>query len=227
MRRLRAWVWAIILCGLAGAVAWLAWNIEDLRPLDLKQPPDFLTGFHLQRLKMDPPRCYAALERGDVAHVLAPARPVENGCGYEDGVTLTRAPVNYGGNVTLRCAAMAALTAWQRHVVEPAAREHLGTGVAAIRQLGTYSCRNINNRDTGRRSQHASANAIDVAGFTFSDGSTVSVLNDWNDAGAKGRFLRAVRDGACPLFGAVLSPDYNALHRDHFHFDMGLYSVCR
>ena len=43
--------------------------------------------------------------------------------------------------------------------VEPAAREHLGTGVTAIRQLGTYSCRNINNRDTGRRVHRAKAEA--------------------------------------------------------------------
>jgi len=25
----------------------------------------------------------------------------------------------------------------------------------------------------------------------------------------------------------TLSPDYNAAHRDHFHFDMGPYSSCR
>ena len=169
----------------------------------------------------------AALERGGVDHVPASARPLVDGCGYEDGVTLRRAEVGYGGAVTLRCPALAALVMWQRHVVEPAAREHLGAGVTAIRQFGTYSCRNINHRATGRRSQHATANAIDIAGFTLEGGSTVSVLNDWNDTGAKGRFLRAVRDGACPLFGAVLSPDYNALHRDHFHVDMGLYAVCR
>jgi hypothetical protein len=28
-----------------------------------------------------------------------------------------------------------------------------------------------------------------------------------------------VRDGACDLFATVLSPDYNAAHRDHFHLD--------
>ncbi|GGE27737.1 extensin [Agaricicola taiwanensis] len=227
MQRLRATVWAIIILGLLGAAAWLIMNIERLRPLDLKAPPDFLTGLHLQRLKMDAPRCLAVLDEGNVDAQPATSRTMQNGCGYDDAVVLRGDPVGYGGAVTLRCPAAAALVMWQRHVVAPAARQHLGTEVTTIRQLGTYSCRNINNRETGRRSQHATANAIDIAGFALANGDSVSLLRDWDDTGAKGRFLRAVRDGACPLFGAVLSPDYNALHADHFHFDMGLYSVCR
>ena len=37
--------------------------------------------------------------------------------------------------------------------------------------------------------------------------------------GAEATFLREVRTGACDLFATVLSPDYNAAHRDHLHFD--------
>ncbi|MDH5833499.1 extensin family protein [Luteimonas kalidii] len=40
-------------------------------------------------------------------------------------------------------------------------------------------------------------------------------------------FLRAVRDGACQWFDAVLGPDYNAAHADHFHFDRGGGRICR
>ena len=50
-------------------------------------------------------------------------------------------------------------------------------------------------------------------------GTRISVAGDWGDAGAKGRFLREVRDGACRLFSTVLSPDYNRAHRDHLHLD--------
>lgn len=46
-------------------------------------------------------------------------------------------------------------------------------------------------------------------------------------ANPKAAFLRQVRDGACHGFSAVLGPDYNAAHRDHFHFDRGPYRVCR
>jgi hypothetical protein len=47
----------------------------------------------------------------------------------------------------------------------------------------------------------------------------VSVVNDWTAGGAEAAFLREVRDGACRVFATVLSPDYNAAHRDHLHFD--------
>ena len=76
----------------------------------------------------------------------------------------------------------------------------------------------IYGRDSGDWSEHATANAIDIAGFVIEDGTRISVLRDW-DAGERGRFLDDVRDGACDLFATVLSPDYNAAHRDHLHLD--------
>ena len=71
--------------------------------------------------------------------------------------------------------------------------------------------------------------SIDIAAFVLEDGARVTVLGDWNGDAADAAFLRTVRDGACPLFATVLSPDYNDAHRDHFHFDQaGRYSgVCR
>jgi hypothetical protein len=76
-------------------------------------------------------------------------------------------------------------------------------------------------------SQHATANALDIAGFRLADGRRISVLADWSDSGDKGRFLREVREGACKQFNTVLGPDYNAAHRNHFHVDMGRWQVCR
>ena len=46
-------------------------------------------------------------------------------------------------------------------------------------------------------------------------------------AGAEAAFLREVRDGACRWFRAVLGPEHNAEHRDHFHLDRGLWNACR
>jgi hypothetical protein len=121
---------------------------------------------------------------------------------------------------------MTALILWERQMLGPAA-ERYGKKLTAVRHLGTYSCRNTDHRREGRRSEHATANAIDIAGFTFADGSSLSVTKDWKDDGAKGRFLHEVHDGACRAFNVVLSPDYNAAHRSHFHFDMGRWVVCR
>ena len=80
-------------------------------------------------------------------------------------------------------------------------------------------CRRLYGRDSGSWSEHARANAVDIAGFTLADGTRISVAGDWEEEGARGRFLKEVRDGACRLFATVLSPDYNAAHRDHFHLD--------
>jgi hypothetical protein len=54
------------------------------------------------------------------------------------------------------------------------------------------------------------------------DGRRISVLGDWGDEEEEDDeavFLHRVRDGACGIFGTVLSPDYNEAHRDHLHLD--------
>jgi hypothetical protein len=230
-RRLRAILAFVFVVAVAAALALAAINaralLDRLAPFDLAAPPDWATGLHLYLLRGDPKACFAALDRGKVDYALAPVRPIVNGCGYEDGAVLRHSEVSYGGGVLLRCGALVPLLLWQRHAVEPAALQAFGTRVTAIRSYGTYSCRNINHARSGRRSQHASANAIDVAGFVLADGTRISIARDWNDAGARGRFLHAVRDGACRFFGVVLSPDYNALHHDHFHLDASYWHACR
>jgi len=77
------------------------------------------------------------------------------------------------------------------------------------------------------RSRHATAEAFDVAGFVLADGRRIRVLGDWSADTSSAKFLRDVRDGACRFFDGVLSPDYNAAHRDHLHLDRGRYRYCR
>lgn len=220
-----------LFAALVAGIAIAAWNYERLldryAPFEFDRPPNLLTPLHLHLMKTKPERCFAALERGNIAHTRTAPHEGRDGCGYSNAALLQRSNVSYGGRVLLQCPAMAALLLWERQVLGPAAERHLGSKVTAVRSLGTYSCRNVNRSKERRRSQHANANAIDIAGFSFADGSRVTLLQDWSDADAKGRFLRAVRNGACSLFGAVLSPDYNAAHRNHFHFDMGEGRVCR
>ena len=116
---------------------------------------------------------------------------------------------------------------FELHVLQHAAREHLGQEVVRVDHLGTYACRNLYHRDSGPRSEHATANAIDVAGFVLADSTKISILSDWDGDPGKAAFLRAVRDGACRFFDVVLSPAYNEAHRDHLHLDMGDRRACR
>jgi hypothetical protein len=226
LRALRRVVFAIVLFGVSG-FALGSYYFDYLFPFDLDREPHFLTKFHLSSLDGEPDRCFAALDRAKVEYRRVPALEREEGCGYADAVRITRADVNYSGGVTLRCPAMLALLMWERHVLVPAAQTQMERAPLSLRHLGTYACRPIMGRKGRALSQHAFANAIDVAAVTLEGGQTVSVLRDWEDSGAKGEFLRALRAGACRIFNATLSPDYNAAHENHFHFDLGRWRVCR
>lgn len=198
---------------------------EDLpwTPLDLSQPVGIFTGRKLAELADEGPRCKALLRRAGIGFTALPRRAQGEHCGHDHAVRFTRGgalgigyrPATLGTN----CAVAASLALWEWHVVQEAALRHFGQEVTAIEHFGSYSCRRIYGRDRGMWSEHATANAVDIAGFVLDDGRRISVLQDWEAQGAPGHFLREVRDGACDLFATVLSPDYNTAHRDHLHLD--------
>ena len=118
----------------------------------------------------------------------------------------------------VQCAVGNAFAGWARFGVDRAARQILGSGVRQIDTFGSYACRNV--AGSSRRSAHATAGAIDIAGFVLEDGRRISVENGWNGGTrAERQFLRVVQRSACKRFGTVLGPDYNAAHRDHFHVE--------
>jgi hypothetical protein len=104
---------------------------------------------------------------------------------------------------------------------------------AVLARGGPSLCTPAPNAPPGKRSQHATADALDIAGFTLADGKSISVLRQWeaDDAatvsGPEALFLREAHRGACRYFKGVLGPDYNAAHSDHFHLETGGYSMCR
>jgi hypothetical protein len=189
--------------------------------LDLGQPVGVFTGRKLTALR--PVQCHALLSAAGVRFVALPPRTSDRQCGYRDAVRLSTAgsatiayrPANLGTS----CSVAASLAMWEWDVVQPAALGHFGSKVAVIDHYGSYNCRRIYGRAEGGWSEHASANAIDVAGFRLANGRRMSVARDWNSGGDRAAFLREVRDGACDLFATVLSPDYNRAHHDHLHLD--------
>ncbi len=227
-----AGLWSLLLdlalVGLLLGVAVARWApAEDLpwTPLRLDQPVGMATGLKFARAAADPRQCRLVLASGGVSVVEEPDR--------DAGACATRNTVRLPGQLlspaapVMTCPQALAYAFWTRHAVQPAAIAELGEPIARIDHYGTYACRNMYGRATGRRSEHAFANAIDVAAFRTASGRRVSVLSDFRKTGAEGRFLHRVRDGACPWFRAVLSPDYNAAHRDHLHLDRGRFGACR
>ena len=201
-------------------------------PLDLDAPVGRATAGKIATL--DGPACRALLDQAGISYRPRAARG-SGRCARAAAIAWApggRRRIRYApARPPLACPLAAALTLWEREVVQPAARRQLGADVVAIDHYGSYACRRLYGRPTGDWSEHAGARAIDVAGFLLSDGRRVTVLRDWNRPGGASRFLHEVRDGGCRLFGTTLSPDYNAAHRDHLHLDEArrglLWQACR
>ncbi|TVV72107.1 extensin family protein [Sphingomonas solaris] len=191
--------------------------------LDLGQPVGLFTARKLAMLADDAPRCRMLLADAGVRATRLPPRIGPGGCGYADGVTLgpggTRGIAFAPAPLGTSCAIAASLAVWEWEVVQPAALAWFGRPVTRIDHFGSYSCRRIYGRASGRWSEHSTADAVDIAGFRLGDGTRITVARDWKGGGKKAAFLHDVRDGACRLFATTLSPDYNAAHADHLHLD--------
>jgi hypothetical protein len=187
--------------------------------LDLTDPVGRFTGRKLAALTQEPAKCRALLRAAASEDVPIPPRLISSDCGYDDGVRLASSDVRFApAGLVTACPVAAALHLFEAEVQRSALRL-FNSRVAAIEHAGSYSCRRLYGRSEGQFSQHATADAIDVTGFRLADGTRISVLRDWSDEGPNGAFLHEARDAACRLFATVLSPDYNAAHRDHLHLD--------
>jgi hypothetical protein len=180
------------------------------------------TSFKLDKLREDLPACRALLDTTGQRYAVLP--PIDGGfyCGYRDGIRFDRgggAP--FSPPAATSCVVAAALFLWQKQVIDPAAERHFGSRIVQIDTFGSYNCRGVRGGREGRWSEHATANAIDIAGFRLADGRRITIAGDWSRDDARGHFLHDVRDGACPIFSTTLSPDYDAAHRDHLHLDRG------
>ncbi len=247
---------AVIGITIAAAYHRLPDRLDPFAPLDVRaDPAPVVTRLKLAQLRRDRTFCDAALATSEL-RVERVAHLSQRGCALADVVHV--APENrvFGNGFHATCPLAVSLAMFMRHVAQPAARRHLGSEIASVQHLGTFSCRPIRNGKAPKNqeadepvimSEHAAANAIDIVSFRTRDGRLVSVGKHWKKDGtvqvasagptstpaaspadeAASKFLREIRDGACGLFHAVLGPDYNALHRSHFHFDMGRYRQCR
>lgn len=203
--------------------------IAALFPVDLNVPDAYFLDWRLAALKGDRELCRRVVKPPLVAtSEIDDAQPVD-GCGWRNGVRLAsiagvRLPVD-----KLTCELTAALALWITHDVQPRAQTILGEPVTAIEHMGGYACRNIRGSPafSNWRSQHAGANALDVSAFVLSKGRRIAVQKHWGAETPEGQFLREIHQRSCRYFRVAIGPDYNAAHRDHFHYDRGTFSACR
>ena len=121
---------------------------------------------------------------------------------------------------TASCKMAQALQRWVDEVVQPKAKAYLHATVVRIGPLSGYDCRSRYGDSAQRLSQHAYANALDVAEFVTAKGEHIAVADAWSAGDERAAFLRDIHDGACKIFGTALGPEANDAHKNHFHLDM-------
>lgn len=231
MRALRGLLLLALLLGAAAVGVWHGWialppQWNPWAPLDVRAEPNLLTRYKLMRLRDNLPLCAQALDTSGLRVTPQAASP-DAKCPLSDAWRVQGGDVALSSSFLASCRLAVSFALFERHALQPAAQSVYGQAVARVDHLGSFACRNVYGRENGRLSQHASANALDIAGFRLADGRAISVLKDWPKDNQDARFLRQVRDAACEVFSVVLSPDYNAAHRNHFHLDVGPWWVCR
>lgn len=222
----------VVLSAAVFAAFWLGLVPQRFSPfaaVSLADPPVWFLDFRLSALKHDPVACRSVLRPPVIEAAAIPNQPFKSGCGWDNAVHVASAAGVHTPLDPLTCEMAAAHALWLKYEVQPAALAAFGVPVTAIHNFGTYACRNIvgNRIWKSFRSQHAFANALDIAAFTLKDGRLISVRKDWKGDTRESRFLHDVHAKSCRYFRASLSPDFNQAHNNHMHLDRGPFASCR
>lgn len=144
------------------------------------------------------------------------------GCGIDQPIEVAEAiPGIDTGGAQMRCETARALGHWLKDTVQPALKIAMpDRRITGITTGSTYACRLRNGASTGKISEHARGNAIDVAAFRLDDGSEITMKPRHEDGTLEGAFQRTATAGACLHFSTVLSPGSDAAHQDHLHMDV-------
>lgn len=183
--------------------------------------------------------CHDALEAAGVRYRAATLTPHREGktkkkpgilCGADQVVVYLGSPakIAYVPGPPLVTCTMALALARVDTLVQEEAERHLGQPVTRIKHIGTYACREM-AAYPGWVSEHSYANAIDLEVFTLKNGRSFSVLSSFERAAEtktkEGAFLRSLSrrlfDEA--VFSTVLTPFFDANHKNHFHLDQARY----
>lgn len=202
---------------------------QSLPALDLNAPSSSQVQQQLYALRANPAQCQAALRqaRGLTVEPLKDWQDAPQ-CVVSNTSRMLSALALPDRKLPLTCPMIAGYHLWVRESVLPLARKYFGQDVKTVETFGSYACRNRNGQTNAPVSEHASANALDVAGFLLADGRRIRVHRDWNGGDSTVRaFLRETHRSACRYFSIVLGPEADAYHKDHFHLDMGHWRKCQ
>jgi len=112
--------------------------------------------------------------------------PIRKGrCGTPAPIKLkalgTGVRVKISPPASLNCNMVRALNLWLEEKVQPLAKASFGAPVIEIKNISSYACRHRYNNPKKRLSEHALANALDIAGLKIANGKYVSLLKHWGE----------------------------------------------
>ena len=157
--------------------------VEKVKPTEPPHPSEIKTpDWTEQEIAEAKAACAKLFET--VKIVPEPLAPLRKGqCGAPAPVKVraigAEPPVEIAPSATLRCGMVAALERWFAEIVQPAAAKHLGEPVIRIRNVASYVCRPRYNDRRKRISEHALANALDIAAFETKSGKRVVLRDHW------------------------------------------------
>ncbi|SIQ27652.1 Uncharacterized conserved protein [Rhizobium sp. RU20A] len=166
----------------------------------------------------------------------ATAKPIDDGegCGIAAPITVTEIlpGITLAPEGVMGCHAARALARWTKETVIPTASLAGETAtVTSIEQASAYVCKRRNGAATGKMSEHAHGNAVDIAAIVFSDGKRLEMKPREEDGTMEGALQRSLTAAACLHFSTVLSPGSDATHETHLHLDtlerQGGFRYCR
>ena len=224
----KVWLTMMILsvaCGVG--YRYLPSYYNPLAPLELSDPPNWLTQFKLKRLT--PVRCQTLLQQANEQKLITSQSVADSAgeCPLTDVVRVRDfGVVKLSSSFLASCPLALRSALYVGQQAAPLTERLMMSQLTRIEHLGSYACRNIYHRPDARRSEHASAQALDISGFILADGRHVTVLRGWKQE-ESATWLQALLSTSCQYYGNGLGPDYNAAHANHFHLGIRGFGLCR
>ena len=206
-------------------------NLVPSNPMMMSYPRVTLPRAPSTEMPSDEIACRRELKRLGVTY--RDLAPIDDGdaCRIDHPVEVSRLSggIEMKPAATLNCQMAVTFARWTRNELGPAARMRYFSGIAAINQGSSYSCRRISG--TSVPSEHSKGNALDIMSIDLENGREIDVRRPGFFAFRQRGLLNSVRAEGCEYFTTVLGPGYNADHKDHFHFDIkdrkNGYRACR
>ncbi|MGX5055142.1 extensin-like domain-containing protein [Enterobacter asburiae] len=206
---------------------WLPSYYNPFTPLTLDDPPGRITQYKLRRLT--PEACSSLLAQANQRNLIRTQAVADSGgaCPLSDVVRVRDfGPVSLNGSFLASCPLALSSALFVSQQARPLTKRFIGSELTRIEHLGSFACRNIYHRPDARRSEHATAEALDIAAFRLANGERVTVLKGWKSAKTQ-PWLKALLAASCGYYGNGLGPEYNAAHASHFHLGMRGFGLCR